>query len=150
MSPTFLLGFHESPDLARWAMDSGQEGRAWRPCLAVFVSRAVPRTVTEGSTDIPGGGGEGSVLRWVEMRWVLLPCQGEQSLVWGPSSRGGGLAYCRLLRKGLHQFHLPLLSPLPLRGLPGVVSQEAVLETLICGQAPRLKTREPFLESELG
>ena len=30
------------------------------------------------------------------------------------------------------------------------MSQEAVLETLICGQAPRLKTREPFLELSWG
>lgn len=71
-----------------------------------------------------------------------------------PTEAGGlleGSPTPALFRKGFCQNYLLVWrSPAPSPGLPEVMSQEAELETLICGQALRLKTRETFLESELG
>jgi hypothetical protein len=88
-----------------------------------------------------------------EVEAGLFLCHGREyrTVALRQSDLGEGALPTPLFRKGLCQQHIPLLRLLgPHRGLPEVMSQETVLETLICGQALRLKTREPFLESELG
>jgi hypothetical protein len=107
--------------------------------------------VAEGATDSVMAEVRGVCSREVEAGLFLCHGREYRTVALRQSDLGEGALPTPLFRNGLCQQHIPLLRLLgPHRGLPEVMSQETVLETLICGQALRLKTREPFLESELG